>query len=79
MLCANKVNTSSPACTEVTCAGFYGDVQKEVPHLASGKDFSRLEWSFGDCNCKVIKQCLKERSLARSSIDFAPLVIVKLL
>ena len=43
MLCANKVNTSSPACTEVTCAGFYGDVQKEVPHLASGKDFSRLE------------------------------------
>ena len=42
ILCSNEVKFKYPAC-DVTCAGFYGDVQKEVPQLSSGKDFSRLE------------------------------------
>ena len=36
------METKFEAC-KVTCAGFYGDVQKEIPELTSGKDFSRLE------------------------------------
>ena len=41
-MCSKEVKLKFPSCA-VTCAGFYGDVQKEMPQLSSGKDFSRLE------------------------------------